>query len=250
MPTASATIGYADAADMILPAPLIVDAVISGTTKLPADQAIGVPPSIQRLLVEADVTALIRGQSGITPRIRFLFDLHQSADGKFPKIKKMRFFIMGNYTDKPGNIRLVSPSALIPWSTANDARVRAITREAVMLDAPQKILGISSAFYSSGAVTGEGESQIFLSTEKNQPLAISVSSAKGTKKWSVSTSELIEESASAPATNSLLWYRLACELPAALPASAIEAGDADSAKALATDYAYVLGALGPCGRRK
>jgi hypothetical protein len=39
---------YADIADLVVIAPMIVDAKIRKTTKIPAAQAIGVPPSRQR----------------------------------------------------------------------------------------------------------------------------------------------------------------------------------------------------------
>jgi hypothetical protein len=152
---------------------------------------------------------------------------------------------------RPGELRLVRPAALVSYSPANDAMVRAITQEAVLIDAPQKITGIASAFYSPGTVIGEGETQIFLTTEKNQPFALSISSRAGQpKKWSVSTSEVIEESAMAPTRYTLMWYRLACGLPRSLPAEQVESAESDNAARAQADYQHVLEALGPCGRRR
>ena len=87
------------------------------------------------------------------------------------------------------------------WSNgawANDALVRSITKEAVQIDAPPRITGIASGFYSAGTVLGEGETQIFIRTESEQPMSLSVLSRPGLeKRWAVSTAEVIDESATA-----------------------------------------------------
>lgn len=243
---------YADIADLVVIAPMIVDAKIRKTTKIPAAQAIGVPPGRQRLLIEADVNALIRGQGGIAAKVRFVIDVTKDSRGKIPKLNKQRMFIMADAVKgRPGQLQLVRPDALIKHSAANDAMVRAIAQEAVLLDAPQRITGISSAFYSAGTVIGEGETQIFLQTDKRQPVSISVVSRPGlTKQWSVSTSELIEETTSTPRRFSLLWYRLACGLPKALPAELVQSGEGENAARAQADYKFVADALGPCGRKR
>lgn len=243
---------YADIADLVVIAPMIVDAKIRKTIKIPAAQAIGVPPGRQRLLVDADVNALIRGQSGIAAKVRFVIDVPKDSRGKIPKLNKQRMFIMADAVKgRPGQLQLVRPDALIKYSAANDAILRAIAQEAVLLDAPQRITGINSAFHSAGTVIGEGETQIFLLTDKRQPVSISVVSRPGlTKQWSVSTSELIEETTSTPRRFSLLWYRLACGLPKALPAELVQSGEGENAARAQADYKFVADALGPCGRKR
>ena len=207
---------------------------------------------MQRMLVEADVLALIRGQSGVTPRVKFLLDLPKDAKGKVPKLKKQRLFLLGStVAGRPGEIRLSRPNALIQWSAANDVLVRAITQEAVQIDAPQRITGIASAFYSAGTVLGEGETQVFLKTEKDQPMSLSVLSRPGQdKRWAISTAEVIDESATAPLRHTLLWYRLACGLPRDLNAELVEAAESDNAARAPADYKFVINALGPCGRKR
>lgn len=243
---------YADIADLVTISPLIVDASIRNLQKLPPEQAIGVPADRQRMLVEADVTALIRGQGGITPRVRFLLDVPKDAKGNIPKLKKQRLFLLGSsVTGKPGEIRLSRPNALIQYSVANDALVRSITKEAVLIDAPPKITGIISAFHSAGTVLGEGETQVFLRTSREHPLSLSILSRPGEeKRWAVSTAEVIDESASAPAKFTLLWYRLACDLPRTLSPDRVEAADSENAARAQADYKFVLDSLGPCGRKR
>ncbi|MFZ9396624.1 MAG: hypothetical protein ACO25F_11250, partial [Erythrobacter sp.] len=55
-------------------------------------------------------------------------------------------------------------------------------------------------------------------------------------------------SARAPAPETIEWYRLACALPARLPAEANLAQDATGRALAARDYALVMGELGPCVR--
>lgn len=243
---------YADIADLVTISPMIADITIKDTKNVPAEQAIGVPISLQRMVVVADVTALIRGDSNIALRVKFLLDVPKDAKGKAPKLKKQRFFILGSQVaNRPGEIRLARPNALVQWSPANDRLVRTVAQEALLLDAPPVISGISSAFFSPGAVIGEGETQIFVDTANRTPMSLSIVARNGqAKKWSVSTSELIDEGGTVPQKNTLLWYRLACGLPRSLPADLVESsGDGNAARAQA-DYKFVLDSLGSCGRRR
>ena len=251
-PIPSDNAAYADVADLVTIAPMIIDAKVRKVTKVPPEQAEGVPANLQRTVIDADVIALIRGQDGVASQIRLTLDIPKDARGKIANLKKQRLFFLGSAVPgRPGTLRLARPDALITYSPANDALLRAITKEAVMLDAPQKITGITSAFYSAGTVIGEGDSQIFLRTENGQPFSLSVTSRQGqSKKWSVSTSELIEENASTPKKFTLLWYRLACGLPKQLPPELVQSSDAEGAARVQADYNYVVGALGSCGRQR
>ena len=246
------TASYADIADLVVISPLIVDVTIRNVRKLSAEQSAGVPASFERTLVEADVMALIRGQGGITPRVRFLLDVPKNAKGKIPKLQKQRIYLFGRQVaGRPGEIQLARPNALALFSTTNDALVRAITQEAVQVDAPRRITSVSSAFHSAGTILGEGETQIFLKTDNDQPLSLTILSRPGQQRqWAVSTAEVIDASATAPQRSTLLWYRLACGLPRALPSDRVEgASNADTARAQA-DYKFVIDSLGPCGRKR
>ncbi|MEY4159687.1 MAG: hypothetical protein RLZZ136_308, partial [Pseudomonadota bacterium] len=68
--------------------------------------------------------------------------------------------------------------------------------------------------------------------------------------WSLSFSELAQTAGQPPAQNSLAWYRLACFLPATMPAGVnVSATDADAAQAEA-DYRRIIADLGPCQRNR
>lgn len=243
---------YADIADLVVISPLILDAQVRKVTKLPETQTVGVPANIQRVLIEADVLSLVRGQDGFAARARFLLDVPRDAKGKIPKLQKRRYLLLGSkVAGQPGTLRLSRPDALVEWSPENDAVLRAITREAVQIEAPPAVTGLSGAFHSQGSVIGEGETQIFLRTASGQPISISILSRPGqAKRWAVSTGDVIDESAVAPTKNSLLWYRLACSLPPALDARLVESGDAGDIVRAQADYRFVIDSLGPCGRQR
>ncbi|MBK6708279.1 MAG: hypothetical protein IPG54_12660 [Sphingomonadales bacterium] len=243
---------YADIADLVVISPLILDAQIRKVTKLPETQTLGVPANIQRVVIDADVTSLIRGADGFAARARFLLDVPKDAKGKIPKLQKRRYFLLGSkVAGTPGMLKLSRPDALVEWSAENDATLRAITREAVQVDAPQAVSGISGAFHTQGTVLGEGETQIFLRTGSGQPISVSVLSRPGqAKRWAVSTGDVIDESAVAPSRNTLLWYRLACSLPRTLDPRLVESGEAKDIANAQTDYRFVVESLGPCGRTR
>lgn len=243
---------YADVADLVTISPLILDAQVRKITKVPLDQAAGVPVNLQRLLVEADVLALLRGDGGFAGTARFLLDVPKDAKGNIPKLKKARYFLLGSkVVGKPGTIRLARPDALVEYSVANDALVRAVTKEVVIIDAPQPISGITSAFHSPGTVIGDGETQVFVETRTNQIYSLSVFSRPGQpKRWAVSTGEVIDESATAPAKGTLLWYRLACGLPRTLDVKLVETVEDDNVARAQADYRFVVDSLGPCDRTR
>ena len=66
----------------------------------------------------------------------------------------------------------------------------------------------------------------------------------------VATGEIIDESAEAPARDTLLWYRLACGLPHALPPRSLAESGPEEAAAIREDYAFVLADLGSCVRTR
>ena len=245
-------VGYADVADLVLSAPVIADATVRSTTKIKSAEAPNLAPGLVRLYVEVDVTALIRGADGLPPRIGYLLDVAPDAAGRVPRFKKARVLIFARpVTGAVDQVQLVAPDAQLDWSPATDARARKIARDALASDAPPVITGIGNAFHVAGALPGEGETQIFLTTSDQRPVPLSILRRPGEQpRWAVALSEIVDESAAPPAPETLLWYRLSCALPQTLPdrsTGSLEAGDATIAR---DDYAFVLAALGPCGRTR
>lgn len=244
--------GYADLADLVLSAPVIADVTIRSTTAIKGAEAAGVAPGHQRLYIEADVGTLLRGAGGLPARIGYLFDAATDARGRAPKLRKTRVLIYARRVpNAPDQVQLVAPDAQLPWAPDTEQRSRAIARDALSPDAPPVITGVGNAFYVPGVLPGEGETQIFLTTSNNRPVSLSVLRRPGEeRRWAVALSEIVDEAAAPPARDTLLWYRLACALPEALPEHSTASLSPDNAQAAREDYRYVIQKLGPCGRTR
>ncbi|EZP73500.1 putative uncharacterized protein precursor [Sphingomonas paucimobilis] len=249
--TAAGPLTYADLTDLSDASSLVAVVRIRSIIALPPERAGTVPQGYRRLYIEADVDSLIRGDGGISPSVRYLYDAPVNARGKLPKLKKARMILFATRGARPGDIQLVARDAQIPADPATVEQVKAILSGLVANGAPPRITGVGDAFHVKGTVAGESETQIFLRTENGDPVSLSILRRPGQQpRWAVALGEIVDEAAAPPAPGSLLWYRLACSLPAALPAPSVRAlapGDADAARA---DYALVMQALGPCERRR
>lgn len=241
-------IGYADLADLVVASPLIIDATIRSALRIKGAEAAGVAANAARFYVEGDVVTLVRGTGAIPARVGWLVDVPLDARGRAPSLKKQRVLAFARpVAGRPEQIQLVARDAQRPWSPATDALTRRIATEAAGADAPPVVTGVKSAFFVPGSLPGEGETQIFLTTQDNRPAALSVLRRPGEQpRWSVALSEVIDENATAPTRDTLLWYRLACFLPAALPANAAAALSEEEAAHAREDYAFVMTQLGGC----
>jgi hypothetical protein len=145
----------------------------------------------------------------------------------------------------------VAPDAQLPFTPERAERIRAVLREAAAADAPPRITGIGKAFHVPGSLPGESETQIFLQTANGRPVSLSVLRRPGeTPRWAVALSEMVDDAAAPPQPESLLWYRLACGLPRALPPQSLADAEPEAAAAIQADYRLVLDRLGPCARSR
>lgn len=250
--TGAATgLSYADIVDLADNAPLVAHVRIRNIITLKPEQAGDVPAGYKRLFIEGDVTGLIRGEAGIAPLVSWLYDAPIDARGKLPKLKKAQVILFARPGSRPGQIQLVARDAQISATPVEIDRVKGILSALVARDAPPRILGLGDAFHVAGTVAGEGETQIFLRTENGDPVSLSILRRPGEPpRWAVALGEIVDEAARAPLPGSLLWYRLACALPPALPARAVRTLSVQDAEAARADYRLVIDALGPCGRTR
>jgi hypothetical protein len=160
--------------------------------------------------------------------------------------------VLANRTaNRPGELRLVAADAQIPLSPEAAEMLRSIVREASAAGAAPRIVGIGRAFHVPGSLAGESETQFFLLTADDRPISITVLRRPGEQpRWSVALSEIVDDSAAAPAPNTLLWYRLACTLPARLPPDALSEASPDESQAIQADYRLVMEGLGACVRTR
>ena len=239
---------YADLADLALASLITAHVKIKSAKKLPPALSPGVAVGHVRHLITADVIGLVRGDDGLAPRVLYLIDLPSDSRGKTQKLNKTESFIFA-VPGRAGEVRLVAPDAQIPWSAQTAQRIRAILNEAVRPDAAPPVKGVVSGFHSAGTLSGEGETQIFLTAAEERPVSLTIIRQPDiAPRWSVSLGEIVDDAATMPAPDTLLWYRLACFLPAAVPDTAVSELPGSDADAVREDYAFVMKALGPCTR--
>ncbi|WP_373486672.1 hypothetical protein [Blastomonas sp.] len=239
--------GYVMLTNLADTAPLVMRAQIKKATVVASERAPDVPTAMARLYVEAQVLNLIRGRAGVTESIRYLADVPRDARGKVPKLKKQQMLLFARPAARAGEVQLISKNAQIAWTPETEQRVRAIVTELVDPAAPPVIRGIREALHVRGNLQGEGETQIFLATANGDPVSITVLRRPGiAARWAVSLTEIVDEAAAPPRPGTLLWYRLACFLPAQIPPRALVSdtpGDNDLA---VRDFNFVREQLGPC----
>lgn len=244
---------YADLADLALAAPVAAQVRVAKAVPLKTERAPGVRPGFARFFVEAQLVSLIRAPQSLPTRLSYLVDLPRDSGGKPPKLRMGSEFLLlaAPVTGRPGELRLVAPDGQIPFTADRAAQLRSIVREASSASPPPRIAGIGRAFHVPGAIRGESETQIFLQAAGGAPVSLTVLRRPGqTPQWAAALGEIVDEAAAPPAPGTLLWYRLACGLPRALPRQSLAEADSESAAAIEADYRLVLERLGPCVRNR
>lgn len=240
---------YADYADLVVAAPVVIDAVVRSEIRLKPVNAPDLRAGDARLYIEADVLALIRAPGAVAARIGYTIDVPLDARGRPPRYRKARVLLFARgVPGNAGQVQLVRPDGQRSWTPGADALTRRIVAETLAADAPPTITGIGNTFHTPGNIPGEGETRVFLTTEDDRPISIGIVRRTGQPpRWSVALGEVVGEGAPPPPRDTLLWYRLACTLPAALPDTVLSSTgpDADIAR---EDYALVVQTLGPCDR--
>ena len=259
------SLSYADLADLSIASPVVARVTVTDVIPLPAAQSAGVPQGYRRVYMEGRVSGLIRGDGGLAPAVSWLYDVPLDARGKLPKFRKRTLLLFARAGARPGQLQLVARDSQQDWTPDLESRTKAILSELLGARQTPVILGVGDAFHVAGTVAGEGETQIFLRTDSGQtgggqtdaqagggqPVSLSIVRRPGeSPTWAVALGEIVDEAAAMPRRDSLLWYRLACALPAELPDHAVRTLAVQDAEAARADYAVVLAGLGPCGRTR
>ncbi|MBB3983372.1 hypothetical protein GGR44_003060 [Sphingobium fontiphilum] len=244
-------LSYADLVDLTERAPIIAEAKVTGVTQLPPERAGSVPDGFRRVYVEAAVANLIRGEGGISPIVTYLLDMPVDSRGKIAKLKKLPVLLFARPGGRPGQIQLIARDAQQRLTPVLAARTRSVVGELLSGKAPPTIIGLGDAFHVAGTIAGEGETQIFLKTPSGDPVSLSIIRRPGqAPTWAVALGEIVDEAARPPERDTLLWYRLACGLPPALPPASVRTLAVQDAEAARADYRFVLQSLGPCTRTR
>ena len=243
---------YADLVDLADGAPLVLRAQIRDQATVEPERSPGLAPGFVRLYVEARTSALIAGSAPVGEALRYLVDVPLDAKGKAPKLKKQEVILFARpVTGRPGQLQLVDPQAQLPYSDALEGRLRPVLTELLSADAPPPVTGIRDALAVEGTLVGESETQLFLDTQNDGPVSVTVVRRPGqAPRWGVSWTEIVDQAARAPQRNTLEWYRLACSLPETLPASANLSRDPQARALAERDYALVRSELGACARTR
>lgn len=243
-------LSYVDLADLALTAPIVAGVSVVKSERLKGALAPGLAAGRARFLVQATTMILLRGVDGMPGTVSYIVDVPLDAGGRPPKLKKGRFILFADRVPgRPLELRLTSPYSQLDWTQTYESRLRAILTEAISPAAPPIVTGIGSAFHVPGAIPGESESQIFLTTRDNRPISLSILRRPAEQpQWAVALGEMVDDSARAPAKDSLLWYRLACFLPSRLPDTSVAALSEGDAAAVREDYGFVREQLGTCDR--
>lgn len=251
-PPASASLTYADIADLADSAPMVIRAQPRKLIPVEPARANGVKLGFGRFYIEAKTEGVIAGTQPVGELLRYLVDLPLDAKGKPPAVRKKSVVLFARTVPgRPGELQLTRTDAQLLWDAPLDGRLRAIIKELYAPGAAHKVHGVREAIHVAGDLAGEGESQLFLSTANGEPAAITVSRAPGqAPRWSVSFTELVAADTAAPGRDSLAWYRLACFLPSTLPAGANISATAADRAAAARDYRFVIEQLGACPRSR
>ncbi len=243
---------YADMVDLADGAPLVLRAQIRKQATVEKERSPGLAPGFVRLYIEARTTALIAGNAPVGEALHYLVDVPVDAKGKPPKLKKQDVILFARpVAGHPGQLQLVDPQAQLPYSEAVEQRLRPILTELLSPEAPPRVTGIRDALAVEGTLVGESETQLFLDTQNDGPVSVTVVRRPGqAPRWGVSWTEIVDQAARPPRRETLEWYRLACSLPETLPASANLSRDPQARALASRDYALVRSELGACTRTR
>ncbi len=247
----AATTTYADLADLADSAPLVIRAQVRKLVQVEPARASGLRPGWGRFYVEAKTVALLAGDGAVGESLRYLADFRLDARGKPPPVKKSQVLLFARLAPgQPGSLQLVAPDAQVSWTESGEAQLRAILSELLGSDVPPRITGVREAIHVPGTLAGEGVTQLFLETRDGSAASITVTRQPGQRPaWGASFSEALE-SGVPPARETLRWYRLACFLPATLPAAS-QLSETSQDRAMAeSDYRLVKTELGACPRNR
>ncbi|MEO0062579.1 MAG: hypothetical protein RLZZ08_1139 [Pseudomonadota bacterium] len=249
-PVAAPVASYADVVSMVELSSIVARVEIRKQVTVEPARAQGLASGKIRLYVQARTESLLAGRAAVGESLNFVVDLPLDAKGKAPKLKKQRFLVFAvPVKAHPGQLQLVRPDAMLVPDAALEQQVRTVATQLASPDAPPKVTGVREAMSVRGNLAGESETQLFLDTANGAPVSLSVVRRPGMEpEWGVSWTEIVDQSADAPRGGTLEWYRLACALPKALPATAYLQTDSASRYQTDADYAFILQSLGPCAR--
>lgn len=243
---------FADFAALTEKASIVALVEVRDQAVVRPERAPGLAPGHARLYIQARTSALLASRSAIGESLVYLVDVPLDARGRPPRLKKQRFLVFAvPVPGRAGLLQLVEPDAAIPAAPESEQLARTVIAALAVPDRAPTITGVREAMSVPGNLAGESETQVFLDTANGAPVSLSVIRRPGMEpEWGVSWSEIVDQSARPPVSESIEWYRLACSLPPQLPADAHLQQDPSARRQAQDDYAYILRQLGECTRNR
>jgi hypothetical protein len=239
----AAGLSWTDLADLALASPVIFRATVERAGRLSRRVAPDVPEGAVRALVEGKLVSVLKADGLVPGRAEWLWQGEKAA---VPQ-KGGDVLVFANPAGGSGagrevaQYRLQTARAMLPWSGAAEAAVRAILLEARAPGGVPAFRGVKGGFHVPGAVEGESESQFFL--DLGTPVTLVVLRRAGAApEVKLATGDIIDDSAAPVRRRTLFWRTLACDAPTALPAAVGED------PALRADWNAAKATIGPCGR--
>ena len=204
---AAPALTYADLVQLGEASQLVLHARIRNQVALKPERAPGLAAGHVRLFIEAETLSLISGTVPVGQRFKYLVDVPLDAKGKPPKLKKAEVLLFARPVDgRPAEVQLVGPGAQQLYTAALAERLRPVLTALVQPDAPPRVVRVADALAVEGTLVGESETQLFLDTESDGPVSVTVVRRPGQPpRWGVSWTEIVDQSARAPAKETLAW---------------------------------------------
>jgi len=241
---------YADMAELAEQAAIVALVEVRDQAVVKSERAPGLQAGHARLYVTARTAALLASRAPLGESINYLVDVPLDARGRPPKLKKQRFLLFARpVSGQPGSLQLVGNGGQLPATPESEQLARKVVADFAAPDLPPALTGVRDVMSVAGNLVGESETQLFLDTRTGQPVSLTVVRRPGMEpQWGVSWSEIVDQAARPPQPQTVEWYRLACSLPAQLPADAYLQDDRAARARAEADYRYILEQLGPCER--
>jgi hypothetical protein len=248
----TALMPYPVAARLYLSSPVVARGLIKGQSRLGKAEAATLPPlppGQGRAMLEVELQTVLKAPDALPAKLKFLWQGPLDAKAKLPNFKKQSLLLFLTPKTRSGvtGYGLSDVNSIRSWSTAEAEQLRAIAVAAQ--DPAQRGLAIKGVRTAFVTVPEDGNSAAFVhilfATQSGAPLAAILENQGG--RWSLRTTlSDLDQDGVAVQPQSLLWYHMACGLPAQ-PPELVTRQPSEAEQALATQaWQAMLEQLGPC----
>lgn len=240
----SVAASYAALVKLTLSAPVVTKVMVHKQRQPPKEQR-STTPGLIKLIIEADVMAVLKAPDLVPGRITYLWEGPAAANGKVPNYKKQVFmaYLMPDITADT-SYKLLNLSAQQPWTDQDEQTLRAIIKEFATdpVASLRRVTGVRNGFINTNEDGNPSDTYFTVQTASGELISLILQG----EKVLISNSDSIAEGVPVlPRT--LPWFQLACGLPESLPDSALEDQPSpDDATHLRDTYAKILKYLGAC----